>query len=466
MIVMGLRWRVSYAGHRVNLITIIKGRMLMSLKNIIPACVICALVTVSCGSSSGSSSSILALAGGGYSINNLTASDAAGGDYFGTSVSLSDDGTLLAVGANRDDSNTGAVYVFTKSGDTWTEAAKLTASDAATGQYLGFSVSVSGDGSTIVTQASGVGSRGLLYVFVRPGGGWNSMTQTARLTASDGVANDNLGVSVSVSSDGSVVAAGAFLATVAGKANTGAVYVFTRPVGGWVDGTQTAKLVCSANYTNDYVGRSVAVSADGLTVAAGVPNYDGEAANSGAVLIFERPGGAWADCTQTAVLSASVSNNYDMMGNSLSISSDGGTVVVDASYAEVGSNTNQGAAYVFVRPATGWANAYETARLTSSDGAAMDYFGTSVAISRDGSRIAVGAPPATVGGNAGEGALYIYKRPSSGWKTTSSAAKPKFKDGAAGDAIGSSIALSSNGSVIAVGANTDNSAAGSVYVLQ
>ena len=78
---------------------------------------------------------------------------------------------------------------------------------------------VSGDGSTIVTQSAGLASMGAVYVYVRPGGGWSNMTQTARLTASDGAGNDNLGVSVSVSADGSIVAAGAYLATVAGKAN-------------------------------------------------------------------------------------------------------------------------------------------------------------------------------------------------------------------------------------------------------
>src|SRR5204862_1137291 len=110
----------------------------------------------------------------------------------------------------------------------------------ASGDALGSSVAISADGSTITAGAphkpSGAGAA---YVFVRPGGGWSGPAeQAATLTAADGAANDGLGSSIAISADGSTIAAGATEATVGANFGQGAAYVFVKPGGGWSSGTQ------------------------------------------------------------------------------------------------------------------------------------------------------------------------------------------------------------------------------------
>ena len=126
----------------------------------------------------------------------LTAADPAPDDWFGRSVAI--DGQTAVVGSVGDDNvgtDSGSAYVFTRSGATWTQEAKLTASDAAGSDNFGFSVAVSGD--TAVVGAFGDDDRGLnsgsAYVFTRTGTTW---TQQAKLTASDGAQFDNFGRAV------------------------------------------------------------------------------------------------------------------------------------------------------------------------------------------------------------------------------------------------------------------------------
>ncbi|MCP4373696.1 MAG: hypothetical protein GY797_37185, partial [Deltaproteobacteria bacterium] len=122
-----------------------------------------------------------------------------------------------------------------------TQTAKLTASDGAAGDNFGRSVAISGD--TVVAGATGEddsgSSSGAAYVFVKPGSGWADMTQAAKLTASDGAAGERLGLSVAVSGD--TVVAGALGDDDNGN-DSGSAYVFVKPGSGWADMTQTAKL--------------------------------------------------------------------------------------------------------------------------------------------------------------------------------------------------------------------------------
>jgi len=104
----------------------------------------------------------------------------------------------------------------------------------------------------------------------------------------------------------------------------------------------------------------------------------------------------------------------DNFGDSVAVS--GTTVVVGAPIHTVGSNIQQGAVYVFTRPATGWKNAQQSAELTVGDGQAHDRFGYAVAM--QGSTIVVGGVLAKVGQNVGQGAVYVYRRPAKGWRTT------------------------------------------------
>ncbi len=144
-------------------------------------------------------------------VGQLTASDGATGDDFGVSVSIS--GNTVVVGAPTADNSLGAAYLFTEPASGWanlTQVAKLTASDAAVNDFFGGSVSISGN--TVVVGACNAtiganGGQGASYVFTEPASGWTNMTQTAKLTASDGRANDEFGASVSISGNTLVVGA-------------------------------------------------------------------------------------------------------------------------------------------------------------------------------------------------------------------------------------------------------------------
>src|SRR5262249_37362839 len=146
----------------------------------------------------------------------LLGSDASAGDQFGYSVAVSGDTAII--GAAVKNSNTGAAYVFTRSGATWAEQQELTASDGAANDKFGYSVAVSGD--TAVIGAPGNNSAaGAAYVFTRSGTTW---TEQPKLTASDGAALDNFGASVAVSGDAAIVGASEK------NAETGGAYIFTR----------------------------------------------------------------------------------------------------------------------------------------------------------------------------------------------------------------------------------------------
>ena len=222
-----------------------------------------------------------------------------------------------------------------------------------------------------------------------------------------------------------------------------------------------AKLTASGGGLGDQLGFSVAVSGDGSTAVAGAPAamVDGNA-NRGLVYVFTKPGGNWADIAQTATLDAFGGAANDGLGSSVAISADGSKVVAGAPHSLSGS----GSAYVFARPAGGWSGATEQlATLTASDAAANDLFGSSIAISGDGSTVAAGAPEATIGANSAQGAAYVFVQPGGGWGSGAQpqhqTAKLTASDGAANDGLGgdnggNAIAVSNDGSTVAAGAAT------------
>jgi hypothetical protein len=384
----------------------------------------------------------------------LTASDGAAGDGLGFSVGVSSDGSTVIAGAPGANSAQGAAYVFTEPSAGWateSQAAKLTASDGAAGDQLGASVGVSSDGLTVSAGApgatvSGHSGQGAVYVFTEPSKGWAPESEAAKLTTSDGALGDQLGSSVGVSSDGSTVVAGAPLANSA----RGAAYVFTRPSTSWATETQAAaKLTASNGAPADELGGAVGVSSDGSTVVASAP---GAAGGTGAVYVFTRPSTSWTTETQAAAkLTASDGAPADQLGGSVGVSSDGSTVVAGAPFATVGTNILQGAVYVFTEPSKGWATESEAAKLTASDGAAGDELGFSVGVSSDGSTAVAGAPFATVGGQSGQGAAYVFTKLSTGWAAETQASKLTASDGAAGDQLGISVGVSSDGSTVVAG---------------
>lgn len=340
-------------------------------------------------------------------------------------------------------SNTGqgAVYVYTQPATGgWadaTQTAELTASDGNANDDLGTAVAVSG--STIVAGAPNrtVGSnadQGAVYVYTEPAGGWASTANyTAELTASDGGANDTLGVAVAVS--GSNVVAGAPDHTVGSNAEQGAVYVFSEPAGGWAStANYTAELTASNGVTPDALGNAVAVS--GSTIVAGAFNRNNA---HGAAYVYSEPTGGWVSTPNfDAELTASDGASYDDFGVAVAVS--GSTIVAGAPNHTVGSNANQGAAYVYVEPAGGWTStANYTAELTAFDGTVGDAFGTAVAVS--GATVVTGAPNASVGSTPNAGAAYVYLEPLSGWISTGNyTAQLGAADGAPNDAFGNAVA--------------------------
>jgi hypothetical protein len=320
----------------------------------------------------------------------------------------------------------GARYPLTV--DPVIQQARLTASDGAADDNLGSSVAISANGNTIVAGApaaavNGNSAQGAVYVFTKPPGGWQDATQTAKLTASDGAAGDGLGSGftqgqngVAISAGGNTIAAGA--PSLCFACAPGAVYVFTKPAGGWHNETQAAKLTASDAGPADNLGSSVALS--GNVIASGAPDQTINGNQlQGAVYIFTKPAGGWRDETQAAKLTASDGAQLDGLGNDVAIS--GGTVVSGVPGATVNGNAGQGAAYVFTRPAGGWRDETQAAKLTASDGAAGD--GLGLALGMSGKVILIGAPDATVNGNQAQGAAYIFVKPSSGWRDETQAAR-------------------------------------------
>jgi FG-GAP repeat len=436
----------------------------------------------------------------------VKASNARALDGFGGALALSANGNLLVVGARGDWNgangfaaihggapSTGAAYVFTRSGTTWTQRAQLQPSNLNLGDGFGVAAAVSADGKTIAIGAygdSGVASAsGAVYVFVCSAGAWS---QEAFLKASNAGGGDQFGAIVSLSADGDTLAVGApgedSPATGIGgdqaannANNSGAVYVFTRSAAAW---TQQAYVKASNTGAADAFGSAVRLSGDGDTLAVGAFNEnsaatgingdqaDNSALDAGAVYVFARSGGTWS---QQAYVKASNTDAEDNFGLHLALSGDGNTLAVGArgeasSFSGIGAIETDnsarfaGAVYVFIRSQASWA---QQAYLKASNAQINDRFGRSVALSADGNVLFVGAvdeaSTATgIDGNQASnsaslsGAAYEFVRSGASWAQVRYI---KASNTATRDFFGWSIALSSDASTLAVGAPDEDSAA-------
>jgi hypothetical protein len=370
-------------------------------------------------------------------IGYVKAADTGVSDFFGSSVSLSGDGRTLAVGAYQADSNAGedagAVYVFVRDDqDAWSQQARIEAGNADANDRFGISVSLSGDGDTLAvgayqeaSSATGIGGdqandsaadAGAVYVFARDG--QDAWSQSAYVKASNTDAGDYFGWSVAVSGDGDTLAVGALAegssATGIGGDETddsifngGAVYVFTHA--GQNVWSQQAYIKSSNTDEADSFGGAVALSSDGNTLAVGAAGEDSGATgiggdqvdntvyNAGAAYVFVRDGqSAWS---QTAYVKASNPDVEDIFGSSVALSGDGETLAVgtdweDSSAAGIGGDDAddqaENAGAVYVFVNK---NAWlPEAYIKSSNPGENDYFGHSLALSSDGDTLAVGAP--------------------------------------------------------------------------
>ncbi len=421
-----------------------------------------AVTAVNAGGESGLSSEMSALpALTPEELCSRFASDAEDDDRFGRSVAL--DGDLAIVGANLEDgeggSDRGAAYILDRDeGGTnnWGEVKKLTASDAANGDLFGNSVSISG-GTTVVGapyEDTGGTDSGAAYIFYRDRDGEDNWGQEAKLAASDAESGDLFGWSVAISSNFAVVGAPY---EDSGGTDSGAAYVFFRNQNGENNWGQVAKLTASDAADGDQFGISVAISGDFVVVGA---NFgDGLEADSGAAYIFNRNQGGDDTWGQVTKLTASDGQSVDMFGYSVAI--DGAYVVVGA-LGKSGGGIFRGAAYIYGRNQGGDDNWGEVMKLTSSDPGDFDYFGGSVAI--DGNYIVVGAA-GKWGDGIYRGAAYIYDRNRGGddnWGEVMKLTASNPEDEAF---FGNSVAISGNYAIVGAeeedGAGTDH---GVIYI--
>jgi hypothetical protein len=371
----------------------------------------------------------------------------AAGDQFGRSVALSSDGTRLAVGASYNDANgtdAGHVRVFDwdEDDETWTQVGVDIDGETAVDQS-GASVAISSDGTRLAVGApdndGGGSNSGHVRVFDLVGGAWTQVEVDL-----DGEAGgDGSGSSVALSSNGSRLAVGAFLNDGNGS-DAGHVRVFDLIPSAW---TQLGADI-DGEAAGDNSGTSVALSSDGTRLAVGAPNNDGGGSNSGHVRVFNLVGGAWTQVGSDIDDDAAGSQ----FGWSVALSSDGSRLAVGG-YLHV-----SGGGHVRVFDLVGSTWTQVGADIDSEQGA--DHFGISVALSSDGTRLAVGGPSNDGTAGADSGHVRVFDLVGSTWTQVGS----DIDGEAAGDQSGHSVDLSSDGTRLAVGAYNNNNGAGHVRV--
>ena len=452
-------------------------------------------------------------------IGYFKASNTQANDLLGSTISLSADGSTLAVGASGEGSgavgvngdqtdnsaaDAGAVYVFARTNGVWAQQAYVKASNTNAGDSFGWNVSLSADGNTLAvgaynedSNATGVNGNqndnsitdsGAVYVFTRTNAVW---TQQAYIKPSTLDTSDNFGIFVAVNADGNTLAVSAMgedsnAMGVGGDqtdnsaTDSGAVYVFTRNNAVW---TQQAYIKASNTDADDLFGSSVSLSADGSTMAVGAEGEDSKAVGvngdqsdnsvtgSGAVYVFTRTGGLW---TQQAYVKASNTDANDSLGMfSLSLSADGSTLAatvqgddsnatgIDGDPAD-NSMVDSGAVYVFSRTNGVWG---QQAYIKASNTEEKDFFGTSTTLSANGTTLAIGAfgedSSATgIGGDQTDnsiifsGAVYVFTVNEGTWSQRSYIKTPIPS---VRDTFGFDMAISGDGTTLAIGALAEDS---------
>jgi PKD repeat protein len=420
-------------------------------------------------------------------VQTLHASDAQANDWFGYSVAASGDGIIVGAyvengGAGDPLWGAGAAYVFQSESHAWQETTIARASDAQAGDFLGYSVAVSGDVIIVgaIGEDGGAGDpltdAGAAYVFQRSQGGADAWGEVNILRASDAQENDYFGGSVSVSGDVIVVGASNKDGGVGESLPwSGVAYVFQRSQGGVDNWGEVQILHASDAQVEDHFGYSVAVSGDVIVV--GASDEDGGEGDplpaSGAAYVFQRNLGGADNWGEVKILHASDAQWDDQFGYSLALSGD--VIVVGAPYENGGAGdaiSDAGAAYVFQRSLGGADNWGEVKIMHASDAQEGDHFGYSVAISGDS--ILVGAPEEDGGeGNPlyWSGAAYVFQRTQGGVDAWGEVTILLASDAQEYDHFGSNLAVS--GDVVVIGATGEDGGpgdplpcAGAAYVFQ
>jgi len=302
---------------------------------------------------------------------------------FGHSVAISEDGNTIIVGASSQSVEVwkNSAYIFIRNHNIWTQQAKIPhpkPSDHA--MYFGWSVSISGDGNTVIVGAPSAyngGGAGSAYIFTRSGNSWS---QQRRIQASDAQPLDRFGNSVSISGDGKTVIVGASPVHVGGTA--GSAYIFTRSGDSW---SQQRKIQASDTQPLDKFGNSVSISGDGNTVIVSRGFNRDHPSGPLAAYIFTRSDDSWLERAKLQDTSMNVQSGF---GSSVSISSDGNTAIVGAPGDTIASG-RVGATYIYTRSDDSWP---QRAKIGPSDTGGLEQFGQSVSISGDGNTIISSVP--------------------------------------------------------------------------
>ena len=373
---------------------------------------------------------------------------------FGYSVSISTDGNYIAVGARQEFANSsnwgGAAYIFTRSGSTWTQQARLVGSTVSTDYRFGSSVSINSDGTYLLVGAYSKNYNvGTAYVFTRSGSTWTQQAEIPSPTTSA----DLFGLRSAINSTGDLVAicAQSNPGATSSYTQSGAVHVYSRSGSTW---TLQQTLRASDENTHWRFGRSVRFNSDGTYIIVGAPMSSAGVGN-GAAYIFTRSGSTW---TQQAKITAVDGEVLDQFGDSVSINSDATYAIVGAQQEDTGGNA-AGAAYIFTRSGSTWT---QQQKIQSSDIQASDLFGSGVSMNDNGDYVLVTAYGED--GGAGDpinaaGAAYVFNRSGSTWtqirKITTSEAQ-------ATDTLGNngSSSISGDGKYVIIGSNGEDGGAG------
>jgi FG-GAP repeat protein len=371
----------------------------------------------------------------------LTADDEAGTGRLGTSVALSSDGNTALVGGETDNNSVGAAWVFTRSGSTWTQqGSKLTANDETGPGNFGHSVTLSADGNTALIGGQADNNYfGAAWVFTRSGSIWTQ--QGPKLLPDDAVGPQVLfGQDVSVSADGHT-------ALVSGSRDNnyaGAAWVFTQTGAAW---TQYGAKLTANDESGSFVsfGYSATLSADGSTALIG---GNGDANNVGAAWIFTPAGSAWAQ--QGPKLTATDETGPGNFGGSVALSSDGSTALIGG----YGDDNNIGAAWAFTRSGASWTQ--QGSRLSANDETGQGSFGSSIAVAGDGNTALIGGP----GDNGVTGAAWVFTRSSSAWAQQGA---KLTGGGEVGAGVFGIVAIAADGNTALIGGPGDTGGIGAAW---
>lgn len=355
-------------------------------------------------------------------------------------------GEHLVVGSPADGGAEGAVHIYAKGATGWS-GSTLVARLRSPGS-MGLGQQVTADRNTIVAT-----DFRQVFVFVKPATGWVDAGPTAILSASDGAQYDLFGITLAL--DGDVLGIGA---PSHGQAD-GAVYLYERPTNGWATATETVKLSAPVTGSAMQFGMSVGIAGDTLVVGASTAPFQENRA--GAAFVYTKGTSGWSAATQVAKLVSSDLQAYDLFGDIVAIESD--TILVAATAGD-GQTVDTGAVYLYEKPATGWADGTETAKLTGSTSAKYDVFGC--ALAKQGDTIVVGARRASLG-NTNHGGAYVFVKPATGWTSMTESGTFKGSVGSRIGGFGSVLALTDD--TLIVGAplrDTLNRNAGGVFVFK